>query len=65
MAEIINLQTARKRKARNEKAELAAQNRVRFGQTKAEKALFVAKTELADSRLDGHQRDDAPKPKPK
>lgn len=37
MAEIINLRMARKAKARSEAEKQAAENRVKFGQTKAEK----------------------------
>jgi hypothetical protein len=58
MADIINLRTARKRKARDAKAETAAQNRITFGRTKAEKSLTEAKSELAEKRLDGHKLDD-------
>lgn len=58
MADIINLREARKRKARAEKERQAADNRIRFGRTKAEKRL----TELENSRfardLDGKRRDD-------
>jgi len=58
MADIINLRTARKRKALEIKAETAAQNRITFGRTKAEKSLTGAKSDLAAKKLDGHQRDD-------
>lgn len=58
MAEIINLRTARKRKAREDKSEKAAQNRILFGRTKAEKDLTKAKSEQAEKRLDGHRRED-------
>jgi len=39
MAEIVNLRRARKGKARVEKDARAADNRVRFGRTKAERAV--------------------------
>ena len=58
MAEIVNLRTVRKRKARDEKAETAAQNRVVFGRTKAEKDLTTAKGEQAAKKLDGHKREE-------
>jgi hypothetical protein len=58
MADIINLRTARKRKARDEKAETAAQNRVVFGRTKAERDRVDAEKLLAKQKLDGHQRED-------
>ena len=58
MADIINLRTARKRKAREDKADQAAQNRVVFGRTKAERDRTDAEKLLAKQKLDGHQRDD-------
>ncbi len=39
MAEIVNLRRARKKKTRAEKEARAADNRVRFGRTKAENAV--------------------------
>ncbi|MBU1304601.1 MAG: DUF4169 family protein [Alphaproteobacteria bacterium] len=58
MAEIINLRMARKHKARADKAAQAAQNRISFGRTKAEKQLSAAQKALADKKIAGHQRDD-------
>jgi len=58
MAEIINLRTARKRKARAEASATADQNRILFGRTKAEKDLTKAKSEQAARLLDGHKRDE-------
>ena len=58
MADIINLRTVRKRKAREGKAETAAQNRVVFGRTKAERDRTDAEKLLAKQKLDGHQRED-------
>jgi hypothetical protein len=57
MAEIINLNKARKAKARVEKAAKAVENRVRFGRTKAEKAADRAEGARADRDLDGAKRD--------
>jgi hypothetical protein len=59
MAEIVNLRIVRKRKAREEKSELAAQNRILFGRTKGEKDLAKAKAEQDAKRLDGHKLGDA------
>ncbi|MCC2112346.1 MAG: DUF4169 family protein [Hyphomicrobiales bacterium] len=56
--DIINLRQARKRKARGDKADRAAENRVRFGRTKAEKSLDQARGEKAARDLDGHRRND-------
>ena len=62
MAEIVNLRQARKQKARAEREARAAENRVSFGRTKAEKKLSQAEQDLAKSRLDSHQRDDNEQP---
>ena len=60
MAEIVNLRQARKQKARADKEARAAENRVLFGRTKAERELSKAEHELASRRLDSHKRDDEP-----
>ncbi len=57
MPDPINLRIARKTKARAAKDQLAAQNRVTFGQSKAAKALGKAKAHLEASRLDGAMRE--------
>lgn len=56
MADILNLQRARKQKARKEKQALAEANRVTFGRTKAERAKTTANAALIERRLDGVQR---------
>jgi Domain of unknown function (DUF4169) len=65
-AEIVNLNRARKTQARDDRAKQAAENRVRFGRTKAEKQRSAAEGALAEARLDGAQRsqprDDKPEP---
>jgi hypothetical protein len=58
MAEIVNLNKARKTKARAQKEVVAAENRVRFGRTKAEKAKVSAERERIDKTLDGSKRED-------
>lgn len=58
MAEIISLKNARKQKARADKEVQAAQNRVLFGRTKAEKLQQAQEQALADKHIDGHKRDD-------
>ncbi|MEM6535806.1 MAG: DUF4169 family protein [Pseudomonadota bacterium] len=58
MAEPVNLNKARKAKARADKDQRAAENRVKFGRTKAEKARDKAETQQAHSVLDGVKRDD-------
>jgi competence protein ComGC len=58
MAEIINLKNVRKQKARAAKEVQAAQNRVLFGQTKAEKLRHASEKALADKHIDGHKKDE-------
>ena len=58
MAEILSLSKARKAKARVEKEQAAAQNRVKFGRTKADKQREAALKALANKRLDGDKRED-------
>ena len=58
MAEIVNLRRARKRKERAEKEARAAENRIGFGRSKAERALSDARKDLAARRLEGHRRED-------
>jgi hypothetical protein len=58
MAEIINLKNVRKQKARAAKEVQAAQNRVLFGQTKAEKLRQASEKALADKHIDGHKKDE-------
>jgi hypothetical protein len=58
MAEIVNLRQARKQKARAEKDAKAAENRVAFSRTKAERKATDASERLSLKRLDGHKRDE-------
>lgn len=57
MADIINLNRARKQRARAEKSATAEKNRVRFGRTKAEKTADRAETAKIDRLLDDTKRD--------
>ncbi|MET0309720.1 MAG: DUF4169 family protein [Sphingomonas sp.] len=57
MAEIINLNKARKVRARADKSVRAQENRVRFGRTKAEKAADRAEAAKIDRLLDDSKRD--------
>lgn len=52
MADIINLNKARKRKAREDAVRQAAENRVRHGRTKVEKQRDAAAEADAQHRLD-------------
>ncbi len=57
MAELVNLNRARKAKARESAEAKAAQNRVRFGRTKAERQLETARAEKAARELDAKKRE--------
>jgi hypothetical protein len=57
MADIINLNRARKAKARVEKSALAEQNRVRFGRSKAQKRADADEAARSAKRLDDSKRD--------
>lgn len=53
MADIVNLNRARKAKQRAEAERQAAENRVRFGRTKAEKQRDSKEKRLLDAEMDG------------
>ncbi|MCZ8087112.1 MAG: DUF4169 family protein [Brevundimonas sp.] len=57
MAEIINLNRARKVKARAADKASAAANRLAFGRTKTERDQATHAAELERRRLDGAKRD--------
>jgi hypothetical protein len=57
MAELINLNRARKAKARAGKEAAADANRVKHGRTKAEKAAARLEVERAARKLDDSRRD--------
>ncbi len=54
----MNLRRARKEKARADKERQAAENRIRFGRTKAERVVLTAETERPARDLAAHRRDD-------
>jgi hypothetical protein len=56
MAEVINLRTARKARARTEAQTQAAGNRARFGRTNGEKARDAMDAARAERQLDGAKR---------
>ncbi len=60
MAEIVNLRRVRKDKARAAKDARAAENRSRFGRTKAEKRATEAEGGRAETTLDGKKLEDDP-----
>lgn len=55
MGEIVNLRRARKARDRASAEAQAAQNRIAFGRTKAERKLSDAEKTLAERRLEGHR----------
>ena len=57
MAEPVNLNRARKAKARAEAGTKAAENRVKFGRTKADRRLEQAIADKAARDLDAKKRD--------
>jgi hypothetical protein len=57
MTQIISLNKTRKANARANKAKKAAENRVKFGRTKAEKQVEKLKVEKAKSHLQAHKRE--------
>ena len=64
MAEIINLRMARKAKTRSEAEKQAGQNRVKFGQTKAEKLVRKAEEVRAGKAHDAGRIEPAPENPP-
>ena len=58
MAEILNLNQARKAKAKTDAKTKAVENRAKFGRTKADKALDAARAEKLQRDLDGAKRED-------
>ena len=57
MAEIVNLKLARKAAAKQVARQQADENAVKFGRTKAERALEQARAEKAQRDLDGLKRE--------
>jgi hypothetical protein len=57
LAEIINLNRARKAKARVDKSARAEENRIRFGRTKGEKQAETAEKARIAKTLDDAKRD--------
>jgi hypothetical protein len=57
MTEPINLNKARKAKARADKQQRAAENRIKYGRTKAQKATDKLSQQQTVRRLDQSKRD--------
>lgn len=64
MAEIVNLRQVKKRKAKDAKDRLAAENRILFGRTKSEKQFQQAITRKEERFLDNNrlEKNDQSKP---
>lgn len=60
MGDVVNLRTARKRKARSEREREAAGNRALHGRTKAETAVARAIGEKLTAHHDAHLREGRP-----
>lgn len=60
MAEIVNLNRARKARARTEEAAAAAANRAKHGRTGGERERDEKSEARRRALLDGAKRDDAP-----
>jgi hypothetical protein len=56
MSELVNLNKPRKTKAKQAAAGVAAENRVTFGRSKAQKAAARAEKAKSDALLDSHKR---------
>lgn len=65
MGDVVNLRRARKARDRASAEAQAAQNRIDFGRTKAERKLTEAEKTLAERRLEGHRLSDDPDGKDK
>ncbi|MEM9796932.1 MAG: DUF4169 family protein [Pseudomonadota bacterium] len=57
MAKVINLKTARKRRARTQKAAHADARAALFGRGKAQKQAEIREAEAARRHLENHRRD--------
>lgn len=58
LAQIINLRTAKKHRARAEKEAQATQNRTLFGRSKSEKLQEALAKDRAEKHIEGHKRED-------
>lgn len=57
MGDIVNLRNVRKRKAREENARKADENRIRRGRSRSGKLMEKAETGRAAALLDAHRRE--------
>ncbi|MES2490626.1 MAG: DUF4169 family protein [Pseudomonadota bacterium] len=57
MSKVVNLNKARKLKARKDADQQAAENRIKFGRTKAQKQLDATESATAKIKLDQLKRE--------
>jgi len=57
VSELVNLNKARKARARAAKDQIAAENREKFGRTKAQKSLEKSARDRLDKTTDGAKRE--------
>ena len=57
MGDVVNLNRFRKRRARDEDERRAAENRVRFGRTKADRDKAARTAEKAAKELEGERKE--------
>lgn len=60
MSKVVNLNKVRKLKARKDAEQRAAENRVKFGLSKAQKQLDAAEAASAKAKLDQLKRENLP-----
>ena len=60
MAKIVNLNTFRKQKRRDDKRRAGDQNAAQHGLSKADKSLAKARKDKAERDLDGHKNEPEP-----
>ena len=60
MSKVVNLNKVRKLEARKDAEQQAAENRVKFGRTKAQKQLDAAEAASAKAKLDLLKRENPP-----
>ena len=64
MSTVVNLRTARKRKARADKEQAAGENRALHGRSKAEKLRDRMRAEKAAGFIEGHRLEPGDRGKP-
>lgn len=55
---IVNLNRVRKQRQRSQAAQMADENAIKFGRTKAQKQLEKASADKSERDLDNHEREE-------